>query len=154
MRILVTGGAGFIGANLVQELLSNEKITHVKVLDNLATGSADNIRNLWVNAKFEFTEGDIRNYDTCLNCCEGINIISHQAALGSVPRSINDPLTTNEVEDHRHTEYFLTVSKRIKKYKTGRVMLPVPLPMAIIPGLPKVADKTGLLYRHMQSPNT
>ncbi len=97
MHILVTGGAGFIGSNLVQKLLENEKITHVRVLDNLTTGSMNNIVQFMNDSKFEFIEGDIRDYSTCLKCCEQINIISHQAALGSVPRSINDPLTTNEV---------------------------------------------------------
>src|SRR5260221_9630568 len=104
MHILVTGGAGFIGANLVKALLQDERITHIKILDNLATGSLDNIAEFTGHAKpfyptgrVEFVEGDIRDYKTCLKCCEGIDFISHQAALGSVPRSINDPLTTNEV---------------------------------------------------------
>jgi UDP-N-acetylglucosamine/UDP-N-acetylgalactosamine 4-epimerase len=97
MRILITGGAGFIGSNLAEALLQDSRVTKVRVLDNLATGSLENIEDFFAHPKFEFTEGDIRNYDTCLTACDGIDIITHQAALGSVPRSINDPLTTNEV---------------------------------------------------------
>jgi UDP-N-acetylglucosamine/UDP-N-acetylgalactosamine 4-epimerase len=97
MRILVTGGAGFIGSNLVQALLLRDEVTRVRVLDNLATGSLNNIRTFTGHPKFEWIEGDIRDYATCKKCCEEIDLISHQAALGSVPRSINDPLTTNEV---------------------------------------------------------
>lgn len=97
MRVLVTGGAGFIGSNLVETLLQDERVVLVRVLDNLATGSLKNINSFKGNKKFEFIEGDIRNYTTCVAACSGIDCISHQAALGSVPRSINDPLTTNEV---------------------------------------------------------
>ena len=97
MRILVTGGAGFIGSNLVEHLLNQPYVELVRVLDNLATGALKNIEEFESHPRFEFIEGDIRNYTTCLQACDGINAISHQAALGSVPRSINDPLTTNEV---------------------------------------------------------
>lgn len=97
MKILVTGGAGFIGSNLVEALLKDERVTFVRVLDNLATGFKKNIVEFIDHPKFEFFEGDIRDYDICLKACEGINLISHQAALGSVPRSIKDPLTTNAV---------------------------------------------------------
>ncbi|HVK96628.1 MAG TPA: SDR family oxidoreductase [Flavisolibacter sp.] len=97
MRILVTGGAGFIGSNLVEHLLLKPEVTQVKVLDNLSTGSLNNIEEFQSNFKFEFIEGDIRDVQTCLAACENVDLISHQAALGSVPRSIHDPLTTNEV---------------------------------------------------------
>lgn len=97
MKILVTGGAGFIGSHLADALVNDARFTHVRVLDNLATGSTENIKDLVGNPKFEFFEGDIRDYETCLSACRGIELISHQAALGSVPRSINDPLLSNEV---------------------------------------------------------
>ena len=97
MHILVTGGAGFIGSNLVEALLADHRVSFVTVLDNLATGSLDNVATFNGHPNFRFIEGDIRNYTDCLNACEGVDLISHQAALGSVPRSINDPLTTNEV---------------------------------------------------------
>jgi len=96
-NVLVTGGAGFIGSNLVEELLKDKRVGKVRVLDNLATSSIENITEFFSNPNFEFTEGDIRDYNTCLNACENIHLISHQAALGSVPRSINDPITTNAV---------------------------------------------------------
>ena len=97
MRILVTGGAGFIGSNLVEALLQDRRITLVRVLDNLSTGLLKNIAPFLTNPKLEWMPGDIRDWDTCVNACKGIDAISHQAALGSVPRSINDPVTTNAV---------------------------------------------------------
>jgi UDP-N-acetylglucosamine/UDP-N-acetylgalactosamine 4-epimerase len=97
MRILITGGAGFIGSHLTERLLQRPDITLVRVMDNMATGLLKNIEPFQGHPKFEFLEGDIRNYETCLQACKGIDLISHQAALGSVPRSIKDPLTTNNV---------------------------------------------------------
>ena len=97
MKVLVTGGAGFIGSNLVEGLLNDERISGVRVLDNLSTGFKHNIEEFFDNPRFEFLEGDIRDYDICMKACEGINLISHQAALGSVPRSISNPRATNAV---------------------------------------------------------
>ncbi len=97
VSILVTGGAGFIGSNLTEALLQLENVGLVRVLDNLATGHLRNLQEFQSNPKFEFMEGDIRDFKTCQKACKGINLITHQAALGSVPRSINDPITTNEV---------------------------------------------------------
>ena len=93
--ILVTGGAGFIGSNIVEELLlRGEK---VRVLDNLSTGKRENIKNLTNNSDFEFIEGDIRSYHIVLDAVVGIDFILHQAALPSVPRSVKDPINTNDV---------------------------------------------------------
>ncbi|MCC7534224.1 MAG: SDR family oxidoreductase [Bacteroidia bacterium] len=97
MRVLVTGGAGFIGSNLTEALLQDERITKVRVLDNLSTGLLKNIQPFLSNPKMEWIQGDIRDWNTCLDACKNIDAISHQAALGSVPRSINDPITTNAV---------------------------------------------------------
>lgn len=97
MRVLVTGGAGFIGSNLTEALLQDERITKVRVLDNLSTGLLKNIQPFLSNPKMEWIQGDIRDWNTCLEACKNIDAISHQAALGSVPRSINDPITTNTV---------------------------------------------------------
>ncbi len=97
MKILVTGGAGFIGSNLCEALLQQKQITMVRVLDNLATGLHKNIEHLLSDPRFEFINGDIRDYETCKAAAAGMDCISHQAALGSVPRSINDPVTTNAV---------------------------------------------------------
>lgn len=96
-NVLVTGGAGFIGSNIVASLLVDPRVCKVRVLDNLSTGFLHNIQDFFNNPKFEFIEGDIRDYDTCVKVSEGIQLITHQAALGSVPRSIKDPITTNEV---------------------------------------------------------
>ena len=96
-NILLTGGAGFIGSHIADALMKDERVGMVRVLDDLATGSKQNIDHHFGNPNFEFIEGDIRNYDTCLQAAEGMDLICHQAALGSVPRSINDPLTSNEV---------------------------------------------------------
>jgi UDP-N-acetylglucosamine 4-epimerase len=95
-KFLVTGGAGFIGSNLVEYLL-RYKAGHVRVLDNLSNGYFDNIKDFIQFPNFEFIEGDIRDFDTCKKAILGIDYVSHQAALGSVPRSINDPITTNAV---------------------------------------------------------
>lgn len=93
---LITGGAGFIGSNLVEFLLKNNA-RKVRVLDNFSNGHLKNIQEFLNNDTFELIEGDIRNLETCKLACEGIDFVAHQAALGSVPRSINDPITTNEV---------------------------------------------------------
>jgi UDP-N-acetylglucosamine 4-epimerase len=95
LHILVTGGAGFIGSNLCETLLKNGN--RVRCLDNFATGKRENITPFLTHPHFEFLEGDIRNLATCQQACEGIDFVLHQAALGSVPRSINDPITSNEV---------------------------------------------------------
>jgi UDP-N-acetylglucosamine 4-epimerase len=140
MRILVTGGAGFIGSNLVERLLQDKRITAVRVLDNLATGSRKNIEPYFTDPKFEFTEGDIRDYTTCLTACEGMDIISHQAALGSVPRSINDPLTTNEV----NITGTLHVFTAAKEKKIKRVIYAASSSTyGDHPGLPKVEETIG-----------
>ena len=96
-NILVTGGGGFIGSNLVARLLNHPNVGTVRVLDNFATGFKHNLAEFEAHPQFELIEGDIRDYEVCLRACEGMHAISHQAALGSVPRSINDPLTTNMV---------------------------------------------------------
>lgn len=96
-KILVTGGAGFIGSNLCEELV--KKGHYVVCLDNFSTGHIENIQGLLDNNsdKFKLIEGDIRNLDTCLKTINGVDIVFHEAALGSIPRSIDDPITTNAV---------------------------------------------------------
>jgi UDP-N-acetylglucosamine 4-epimerase len=93
---LITGGAGFIGSNLVEYLIKYGA-GKVRVLDNLSNGYFDNIKEYMDLPNFEFVLGDIRDLDTCKKAIEGIDYVSHQAALGSVPRSISDPITSNEV---------------------------------------------------------
>lgn len=96
-KILVTGGAGFIGSNLCDFFVN--KGYHVVCLDNFSTGHMKNIQHLIddENASFELIEGDIRNFQTCLKAVNGVEYVFHEAALGSIPRSINDPITTNDV---------------------------------------------------------
>lgn len=96
-NILVTGGSGFIGSNLVEALLNDNRVDRVRVLDNLSNGFYHNIEEFVGREDFEFIEGDITDYETCVNACQGMNLVSHQAALGSVPRSIKDPITTDKV---------------------------------------------------------
>src|SRR5438034_9998776 len=91
--VLVTGGAGFIGSNIVDALLAHGM--RVRVLDNLSTGSLDNLSHC--RGEIEFIEGDLRDKDACYRACEGVEMVFHQAALPSVPRSIADPITSNAV---------------------------------------------------------
>ena len=95
MKILITGGAGFIGSNLVNHFLLEGH--EVVCLDNLSTGFEHNINEYIGNPHFTFIKGDIRDLETCKQAIYGCNYVSHQAALGSVPRSITDPITTNSV---------------------------------------------------------
>ena len=140
MRILLTGGAGFIGSNLAKQLLKDKRVSAVRVLDNLATGSMENISELFADSKFEFIEGDIRDYKTCLEACNNIDLISHQAALGSVPRSIHDPLTTNEVNSTGTLNIFTAAKeKNIKRI----VYAASSSTYGDHPGLPKVEVNIG-----------
>jgi len=94
-NILVTGGAGFIGSNLCEELLRQGN--RVTCLDNFSTGKHDNIASFLENPKFTLIEGDIRNYEDCQRAVKGVDLVFHEAALGSVPRSINDPIISTDV---------------------------------------------------------
>ncbi|MDC8000603.1 SDR family oxidoreductase [Aequorivita todarodis] len=118
LNFLITGGAGFIGSNLVAYLLEH-KAKKVRVLDNLATGFLKNLEEFQDNPSFEFMEGDIRDLETCKKAMDGIDYVSHQAALGSVPRSINDPLTSNEV----NVTGFLNMLVAKKESKTVKRMV-------------------------------
>lgn len=110
------------------------------MLDNLATGSLDNIKEFRNNPKFQFIQGDIRDYNTCLEACKSVNLISHQAALGSVPRSIADPVTTNNVNIGGTVNIFTAAKecgiKRVVYAASSSTY-------GDHPGLPKVEDKTG-----------
>lgn len=96
LSFLVSGGAGFIGSHIAEYLLKNGA-GKVRVIDNFANGFESNLEVLRIYNGFEFVEGDIRNIETCRKACAGIDYVSHQAALGSVPRSIKDPSNTNDV---------------------------------------------------------
>ncbi len=107
---LITGGAGFIGSNIVQYLLKYNA-GHVRVIDNLSNGYIENLDEFNSYKNFEFIEGDIRDYDICKSVMENIDFISHQAALGSVPRSILDPISTNSV----NIDGFLNILNAVKE---------------------------------------
>jgi UDP-N-acetylglucosamine 4-epimerase len=110
------------------------------VLDNLSTGYLHNIEEFFNNPNFEFLEGDICDFHTCMKACEGMDLITHQAALGSVPRSINDPLTTNAV----NITGTLNVFTAAKESNIDRVIYAASSSTyGDHPGLPKVEDKIG-----------
>jgi UDP-N-acetylglucosamine/UDP-N-acetylgalactosamine 4-epimerase len=95
-KILLTGGAGFIGSNLLNHFINLPNVSLVRVLDNLETGFEKNLEPHKNNPKFEFIHGSIANYNTVHQAMQGITHVSHQAALGSVPRSIDNPIATNQ----------------------------------------------------------
>lgn len=115
-KVLVTGGAGFIGTNLCEALLANDN--EVIAFDNLATGLESNLDECKKNSKFSFVKGDITNLEEISDALNGVDIVMHQAALGSVPRSIHNPLDTNMV----NITGFLTVLEACKKNNIKRVV--------------------------------
>lgn len=140
IKLLITGGAGFIGSNLVEHFLNDERVAQVRVLDDLSNGYYENIAEFERHPKFEFIEGDICDYDTCLKACEGIDKVSHQAALGSVPRSIENPMRTNEV----NVGGTVNMLNAAKEQGVDRIILAFSSSTyGDHPGLPKVEDKIG-----------
>jgi UDP-N-acetylglucosamine 4-epimerase len=139
LSFLVTGGAGFIGSHITEYLLKNGA-GKVRVLDNFLTGSENNINLFSRYPNFEFVQGDIRDPEACKKACEGINYVNHQAALGSVPRSILDPVTSNEV----NVGGFVNM---ITAAKDAGVKTFIYASSSSVygddPGLPKVETKTG-----------
>lgn len=97
INLLITGGAGFIGSNLVEKYLNDERVGVVRVVDDLSNGYYENIAEFESHPKFEFIKGDICDYAVCARAMKGIHKVTHQAALGSVPRSIENPMRSNEV---------------------------------------------------------
>lgn len=139
-NILITGGAGFIGSNLVAALLKDPRVQYVRVLDNLSTGSKKNLKEFLMHPRFDFMEGDITDYFTCLEACKDIHLVSHQAALGSVPRSINNPITTNKT----NISGTLNIFTAAKEQGIKRVVFAASSSTyGDSKGLPKVEDKIG-----------
>ncbi len=97
VSILLTGGAGFIGSHIGEALVRDPRVGRVRVLDNLMTGRRENMTGILEWGEAEFVLGDIRDEQVCVEACRGMDVVCHQAALGSVPRSIADPLVTNAV---------------------------------------------------------
>ena len=138
-HVLVTGGAGFIGSNLCAYLLQNN--VKVTCLDNLITGKLENIEELMSNANFKFMNGDITNLNDCTNACKDIDIILHQAALGSVPRSIENPVNTNNI----NISGFLNILWAAKASNIKRVVYAASSSTyGDSKKLPKIEDEIGL----------
>ena len=137
-RFLITGGAGFIGSNITAYLLQHG--AKVRVFDNLATGNLENLKEFQSHPNFEFLEGDLRNTQDCAKACSGIDAVCHQAAIGSVPRSIKDPVTTNDVNIGGFVN-ILTAAKNagIKRF----VYASSSSVYGDEPNLPKKEDKIG-----------
>lgn len=137
-KILITGGAGFIGSNLTEYFLGKGYL--VRVLDNFSTGYRHNVAQHIGNPDFELLEGDIRNLETCHQAVEGVDYVLHQAALGSVPRSIKDPITSNEV----NVSGFLNMLVAARDAKVKRfVYAASSSTYGDSESLPKVEDKIG-----------
>lgn len=115
-KILVTGGGGFIGSNLCEAIISLGG--KVRCLDNFATGYRKNLNAIINNSSFELIEGDIRDFETCKSACEGIDYVFHEAALGSVPRSLRDPINSNDV----NVSGFLNMLVAVKETGVKRVV--------------------------------
>lgn len=140
INLLITGGAGFIGSNLVEHFLKDDRVALVRVLDDLSNGYYENIEEFETHPKFEFIQGDICDYETCLKACEGIDKITHQAALGSVPRSIENPMRTNEV----NVGGTVNILHAAKEQGVDRIILAFSSSTyGDHPGLPKVEDIIG-----------
>ena len=138
-HVLVTGGAGFIGSNICAYLLQNN--VKVTCLDNLITGKLENIEELMSNANFKFINGDITNLNDCTNACKDIDIILHQAALGSVPRSIENPVNTNNI----NISGFLNILWAAKASNIKRVVYAASSSTyGDSKKLPKIEDEIGL----------
>jgi UDP-N-acetylglucosamine/UDP-N-acetylgalactosamine 4-epimerase len=115
-RVIVTGGAGFIGSNLTEKLLSDSRVEKVRVIDNLSNGYKENIQEFIGHPKFDFIEADICHYDRMVELTKGFDVISHQAALGSVPRSIKDPMLTTAVNiDGTVNVMFAAVQNKVSR---------------------------------------
>lgn len=140
LSFLITGGGGFIGSNLTEYLLKY-KAKKVRVLDDFSNGHRENLAEFMENPAFELIEGDIRDLDTCKKAMDGIDYVSHQAALGSVPRSINDPATTNEV----NISGFLNMMIALKDSSTVKRMVYAASSSTYgdSKALPKVEDTIG-----------
>ena len=137
-RVLVTGGAGFIGSNLVDSLLNSGNT--VVCIDNFSTGKRENLKEFIGNPAFKLIEGDIRNYDHCLKAVENIDTVFHEAALGSVPRSIKDPMTTTDVNIGGFVKMlFAAKESGVKRF----IYAASSSTYGDHPDLPKVEDKIG-----------
>lgn len=139
-KILVTGGAGFIGSHIVDKLLQLN-VGQVKILDNLSNGRLQNIRHLKNNPRVQFVEGDIRNLETCRMAVKNVDYVSHQAALGSVPRSIKNPFLTNDVNITGFLNIIMAAQESVSVKRM--VYAASSSTYGDHPGLPKIEDRIG-----------
>jgi UDP-N-acetylglucosamine/UDP-N-acetylgalactosamine 4-epimerase len=136
--VLVSGGAGFIGSNICEELVKHDNT--VICLDNFATGKRENISQLLDLPNYKLIEGDIRNYEDCKKAVKGVDIVLHHAALGSVPRSIEDPMTSTDVNIGGFVKILFAAKEAgVKRF----VYAASSSTYGDHPGLPKVEDKIG-----------
>ncbi len=139
-KILITGGSGFIGSNIVEYLITNKNISLIRILDNLSTGKMENIKPFLKTKNVEFMYGDISNLETCRKAVKDIDIICNQAALGSVPRSIKDPLSSH----HSNVNGFLNILIAAEENNIKRIVY---ASSSSVYGdekkLPKVENKVG-----------
>ena len=144
MNILLTGGAGFIGSNILEFLILQNDVEKIIILDNLSTGYFDNIKRFEHNEKFIFVNNDISNFDSCLEAMKkyNINLVCHQAALGSVPRSIKNPLDSHK----SNVTGFLNILYAMVKCNIKRIVYASSSSVyGDIAGLPKIEGLEGNL---------
>jgi UDP-N-acetylglucosamine 4-epimerase len=137
-KVLITGGAGFIGSNLVESMLNSGN--YVVCLDNFSTGKRENLNGFINNPDFKLIEGDIRNYPDCEKSVRGIDFVFHQAALGSVPRSIKDPVTSTDVNIGGFVKMlYASKEANVKRF----IYAASSSTYGDHPDLPKIEDKIG-----------
>lgn len=137
-KVLITGGAGFIGSNLVESMLGSDN--YVVCLDNFSTGKRENLLTFRNNDNFRLIEGDIRNYQDCEKSVQGIDYVFHQAALGSVPRSIKDPVTSTDVNVGGFVKMlFASKEAKVKRF----IYAASSSTYGDHPDLPKTEDRIG-----------
>jgi UDP-N-acetylglucosamine 4-epimerase len=140
MKIVLTGGAGFIGSHIVEALIENPKVSKIRILDNLSTGDIRNIAPFLSNSKVEFCRADIRFYKECENVVSGMDVVCNQAAIGSVPRSIDNPLFSHD----NNVNGFLNIIEAAKNAGIKKIVYASSSSVyGDSPDLPKVESKIG-----------
>jgi UDP-N-acetylglucosamine 4-epimerase len=140
MNILVTGGAGFIGSHIIEALIQNPDVKRINILDNLSTGHERNIAPFLSDPRVRFFKADIRDLDACKEAVDGMNYVCHQAALGSVPRSIADPVTTHNV----NVNGFINILEACRFHNVTKMVYASSSSVyGDLPDSPKVESKIG-----------
>jgi len=140
MKIVLTGGAGFVGSHIAEALIANPNVSKVRIVDNLSTGDIRNISSLFSNSKLEYLRSDIRFYKECENAVAGMDLICHQAAIGSVPRSIDNPLYSHD----NNVNGFLNIIEAGKNAGIKKVVYASSSSVyGDSPDLPKIESKIG-----------